>query len=136
MRPPEQVRRDLVRQWLAKTDRDLAVAELLLGEGAAYYEALAFHCQQAGEKYLKALLTWYQVEFPRTHDIGQLLDLLAQVAADAADSLQLLESLTPYGVAPRYPGEPLELSDAQACEAVALARLARTIAGERLSDWH
>lgn len=68
-----------MKQWLGKADRDLAVAELLLGQGAVYYEALAFHCQQAGEKYLKALLTWYQVEFPRTHDIGQLLDLLGMV---------------------------------------------------------
>jgi HEPN domain-containing protein len=136
MRPPEHVRRDIVNQWLQKADRDLAVAELLLDQGAAYYEALAFHCQQAGEKYLKALLTRHQVEFPRTHDIGQLLDLLGQVAADAAGSLQPLESLTPYSVAPRYPGEPLELSAAQAREAVRLARLAREIARHHLSDGH
>jgi HEPN domain-containing protein len=136
MRRPEEVKRELVQQWLAKADGDLAVAELLLSQGPGYYEALAFHCQQAGEKYLKALLTWYQVEFPRTHDIGQLLDLVALASPDVAESLQPLASLTPYGVAPRYPGEPLELSDAQAREAVDLARLARAIASHHLSDVH
>ncbi len=30
MRPPEEVKRDLVRQWLAKADEDLNAAKALL----------------------------------------------------------------------------------------------------------
>lgn len=134
MKRREQVKRGLVQQWLAKADGDLAVAELLLSEGPSYYEALAFHCQQAGEKYLKALLTWYQVEFPRTHDIGQLLDLVALASPDVAESLQPLTRLTPYGVAARYPGEPLALSETHAFEAVELARMSRTVVVRHFAD--
>jgi HEPN domain-containing protein len=43
----------------------------------AEIEAVAVHSQQAVQKALKALLVWYQVEFPKTHDIKRLLDLLA-----------------------------------------------------------
>lgn len=31
-----------------------------------------FHCQQAAEKALKALLTWHDEPFARTHDLGKL----------------------------------------------------------------
>ncbi len=34
-----------------------------------------FHCQQAAEKRLKALLAIREGHFPRTHDIGQLIEL-------------------------------------------------------------
>lgn len=33
MRPPEQVKREVVGQWLARAEADLAVAERLLPEG-------------------------------------------------------------------------------------------------------
>ena len=38
-------------------------------------EIVGFHCQQTVEKYLKVLLTFYQVEFPKTHEIERLLAL-------------------------------------------------------------
>ena len=127
MRPPEQVKQDLAKQWLSKADADVAVAELLFSHGEAYHEPLAFHCQQAAEKYLKALLTWLQLEFPKTHDIGQLLDLLSPRAPDVADALQALTSLTPFGVAARYPGPIALISGARAAEALDLARTARKV---------
>ena len=67
MRPRDEVRRELVRDWLAKADADLAVAERLLPDGGAHAWAVAFHCQQAAEKFLKAYLSWWQIEFPKTH---------------------------------------------------------------------
>ena len=60
MKPPEEVKRDLVRQWLTKAENDLGVARHLAAE-SGYFTAVAFHAQQAAEKYLKAFLVEHQV---------------------------------------------------------------------------
>src|ERR1039457_6652020 len=36
-------------------------------------EIVGFHCQQTVENYLKVLLTFYQIEFPKTHEIGRVV---------------------------------------------------------------
>ncbi len=74
---------------------------------------------------MKALLVRHQVEFPKTHDLGQLLDLVAQVAPELAASLEPAEALTPFGVEIRYPGEFPELAPGQEAELFELARRAR-----------
>ena len=59
----------LLRQWIEKADADLEVALRMAVEAAdnvRIREIVDFHCQQAAEKYLKAPLTRYQIEFPKT----------------------------------------------------------------------
>ena len=75
MRPPEEVLRDLVRDWVGKADLDYRAAERLLQDEERLREIIAFHCQQAAEKYLKGFLVRHQVEFPKTHNVRQLLNL-------------------------------------------------------------
>ena len=105
MRQPEEVLRDLVRRWIAKADGDYAAAGQLLKSPGQVREIIAFHCQQASEKYLKALMVRLAVEFPKTHDIGLLLELLAAAMPDFASALSDVKALTPYGVEVRYPGD-------------------------------
>jgi len=50
-------------------------------------EIVGFHCQQAVEKYLKVLLTFYQIEFPKTHEIERLLALVSGANPNVADAL-------------------------------------------------
>ncbi|HFE46513.1 MAG TPA: HEPN domain-containing protein [Nannocystis exedens] len=57
MKPREEVKKQIVSEWLRKADADIAVAERLLSDEAAFLNAVTFHCQQAAEKYFKALLT-------------------------------------------------------------------------------
>ena len=121
MRPPEEVKRELVHQWLAKANEDLNTAKALLSHERSFLSAVGFHSQQAAEKYLKAFLTMHQIEFPKTHDIGELLDLVASVDAEFAASLSEAGILTPYGVEIRYPGDAPELMHHQAKQAVELA---------------
>jgi HEPN domain-containing protein len=87
MRPADEVKRDLMRQWLSKAEEDLGAAEILISHKTSYLSAVGFHCQQAAEKFLKAWLTFNQIEFPKTHDLGALLDLVAPMDAPLADSL-------------------------------------------------
>ena len=113
MRPPEEAIQSLALQWFAKAGADFDVAVHLMREGSRFREIVCFHAQQAAEKYLKALLVRRQVEFPKTHDIKDLLDLLDTVHPAAAEALRDAEFLTPFGVKIRYPGDfPDTLPDA------------------------
>jgi HEPN domain-containing protein len=57
MKPPEQIKRELVAQWLDKAEADAQLCHRLADDPQPYSEAIAFHAQQAVEKYLKAFLT-------------------------------------------------------------------------------
>ena len=68
----------------------------------AFWEDLCFDAQQAAEKAVKAVLVLRGVNFPRTHDIA---DLLAFVAEDEVpDDLWEADSLSEYATVARYPG--------------------------------
>jgi len=121
MRPPEEVKRDLVRQWLAKADADLDTAKFLFCPGKSFFPAICFHCQQAAEKYFKAFLTWQQIEFPKTHDLQLLLGLIASIDSSLALELTEVVALNPYGVDIRYPGDAPEITREDADEAIRLA---------------
>ncbi len=69
MQSGEEIRRGFVEGWILRAEDDLAVARLLLQEGERFAFAVAFHSQQAVEKFLKAMLVEDQTDFPKTHDI-------------------------------------------------------------------
>ena len=125
MKPPDEALSSIVRQWTAKADIDYRTAQRLLRDEDPIRESIAFHCQQAAEKYLKAFLVWRQVEFPKTHSIAQLLDVIASVAPALAASLADVVSLTPFGAEIRYPGDLPELLPGQEQIVFALAMRAR-----------
>lgn len=132
MKSPEEVRRDLVAQWSAKAELDFDTAVHLLTAGGRFGEVVAFHSQQAVEKYVKALLVQFQISFPKTHDLGRLLDSLASHDAQLADALREVEVLTPFGVEGRYPGDFPELLAGEARDALELARRAGALIRTRL----
>jgi HEPN domain-containing protein len=125
MKPPDAALRDLVRQWLDKATADLDAAKQLSTQGGRFRGIVAFHCQQAVEKYLKALLVRRQIEFPKTHDIAKLLDRVATVDASIAESLRDADALTPFGVETRYPSDAPEVLPGGEVETIAMARAVR-----------
>ena len=68
----------ITKEWIEKADHDLGSAKLIYLHIPQYFDTIAFHCQQATEKYLKAMLVFYDVEFQRSHNLVYLLDLLSQ----------------------------------------------------------
>ncbi|MEK7408636.1 MAG: HEPN domain-containing protein [Acidobacteriota bacterium] len=125
MNPPDQVLLTLVRQWIAKADLDYRTAERLLRDAEPIRESIAFHCQQAAEKYLKAFLVCHRSEYPKTHSITRLLDLVSSIAPELSVSLAEAESLTPFGVEIRYPDDFPELLPGQEQTVFDLARRTR-----------
>lgn len=125
MTPHEKGMSKVLAEWIRKADKDLAVAERLSLDEVPFCDAITFHCQQAAEKYLKGLLVFYDIEFPKTHDLELLLNLVATRNSDLADGLRDVIVLTPYGVEIRYPGDRPDASVEEAEHAVHLARLVR-----------
>lgn len=134
MRPPDDATQGLLRHWLAKAEEDYSVAEHLLSENTPYLGTIGLHAQQAAEKFLKAVLVHYQVEFPKTHDLGKLLDLIAMVNAPLADALRDATALNPLGSTMRYPSDLPELTPEDARAALALAAKVRNAVRAVLHD--
>ena len=88
---------------MSKADEDVEVASALAARTPPLRTAVCFHCQQAAEKYLKALLQELGVAVPRTHNLKQLLDLLLPHDATLARLGRSVASLTKYAVEYRYP---------------------------------
>jgi HEPN domain-containing protein len=102
---PDPVAQKLVGERLLKADADIRLAEFLQAENTSFWDAVAFHSQQAAEKYLKAFLVSRRIEFPKTRDIEELLNLIGKVDKSLAKGLIPSKVLTPFGVAVRYPDD-------------------------------
>jgi HEPN domain-containing protein len=99
--------REVAREWLRIAAIDIKAARNCLYGPEPAPEAAAYHCQQAAEKVVKALLVDQGVHPPRSHDIGALIDLLP-VGESLIGALAPLEKLTVFAIAYRYPvGDPL-----------------------------
>ena len=112
MKPLDPDLESLLREWIEKAEADLEAAEQLepgVASSVRLREIVGFHCQQAVEKYLKALLTFYQVEFPKTHEIERLLVLVSGANRGVAAALSGTKWLGPFGGDIRYPGDAAEM---------------------------
>jgi HEPN domain-containing protein len=115
----------LVQQWVERAEEDLRNAEhtLTLQEDCPL-STVCFHSQQCVEKYLKALLTYCSVPFPKTHDLIQLLNLIPvdhRLDLAPAD----LVVVNRYAIEGRYPGDWEKITRRETEEAVEMARDAR-----------
>lgn len=130
--PPEVVR--VVQDWVQKAEHDLKNAEhtLTLGDDCPF-DTVCFHAQQCVEKYLKALLTWHGLAFPKTHDLTELLALVPKTSP-LDITMDDLAELSPYAVESRYPGEWEPLTRDEADRAVELARELRLAVRNHLKE--
>lgn len=97
--------------WLRHAKSDLELARVN-PPPIVMLEGLCFHAQQAVEKSLKAILISFDVPFPRTHNIGVLLDLLPTDIV-IPDLVQESAILSDYAVMTRYPHdlEPVDTDE-------------------------
>ncbi len=97
-------------EWLDFAKADLLGARVL-AETQKLENLVAYHCHQSAEKALKAVLVELSVDFPKTHDLGLLADLIRNNGVSVAEILPLLKEINPYSIAPRYPGFETESSE-------------------------
>jgi HEPN domain-containing protein len=102
---------DLVKAWLLKAHKDLVLARESLKQGENFTDMVCFHAQQCAEKALKAYLVWLDVEFPKTHMLEQLLDLISQKDTSLEPYRSQLHKMTDFAVESRYPEFSLPSSE-------------------------
>ena len=56
---------ELVRDWLTRAHQDLRAALILAAAEDAPLDVAIYHCQQAGEKAVKAYLQWRDEPFAK-----------------------------------------------------------------------
>lgn len=108
-------------EWLIHARSDLKLAKIGLNKDILP-EQICFHAQQAVEKALKSVLLFYNVDFPFTHDIEELLDVFEANKISVPAHLLDVGILTPYAVETRYPGFWGEISESEVSEAISLAK--------------
>jgi len=123
--PEADEKEAVVQQWLKKAENDLknAVYTIALGKDCPT-DTVCFHTQQCVEKYLKALLAFQSIDFPKTHDISELIALLpSNISIHLTPEEQ--ERLTDYATVTRYPGDYDEIPLAETRRAIRIARRVR-----------
>ncbi len=114
-----------VARWVEKAENDLRNAEYVITmERNCPTDTVCFHCQQCAEKYLKALLLHCGIDFPRTHDLVVLFNLLG---VDTGPDLAVADilPLNRYSVEARYPDNWDDIDLREASAALAIARKVR-----------
>lgn len=94
--------REYARLLLSKARGDAWVLARLAREPEAPLWSVGFHAQQAVEKAIKCVLACQGVEFPRTHDLAVLLDVLQENGLEAPPDALALPSLTLFAAVLRY----------------------------------
>ena len=120
-------------QWLHFAEEDLVTAETFLGHPHMPPRQSCWCAQQSAEKALKAALIFLQIDFPRTHDLDTLRDLVPeswQLKAAHPD----LSDLTRWAVEARYPEDMQGPTKAEATEAVEQARSVWTSVSNALAE--
>jgi HEPN domain-containing protein len=109
MSRPEDER---ARALLQRADADLAAVRAIENHPEVPDEIVGFHGQQVAEKLLKGVLVANGVDFPRTHSIRFLLDLLDDRDLAPPPDLHAVVELYPFAVQLRYEApldeEPLD----------------------------
>jgi HEPN domain-containing protein len=117
-----------VRRWIEKAENDFRNAEYVMRmERDCPYDTVCYHCQQCVEKYLKALLIYRSVDFPRTHDIIVLFNMLKNTDSSKLD-IGIIQPLNRYSIEARYPGHWDPIGREEAENAITAARSFRVVA--------
>lgn len=119
MNDPNPVVEEALR-WLRFSEEDLSVAARLMSDTPTAPRHACWLSQQAAEKALKAALVLEGVEFPFSHDLDALRNLLPDSWPVRAAHPDLAE-LTEWAVETRYPGDWPEPNDDDANRALSQA---------------
>ena len=104
---PDPVLASNTRGWLVRAKEDLENAQHDLMATSPFVRDALFHCQQVVEKAMKALLTWHDSAFRKTHNLEELSALCTRIDGTLAPAVEEVTPLTEYAARFRYPGAPL-----------------------------
>ncbi len=112
---------EIVNTWIEKADHDLGSARLIFHHIPDYFDTIAFHCQQAVEKYIKASLIHLDIEFLRSHDLPYLLEILSRKTDIDPETFDKAILLNGFSVEIRYPNQFIHLTEDELSSAISIA---------------
>jgi HEPN domain-containing protein len=119
--PPKKDAFGTAQQWLQRAKGNLALAKQPKPK-EAFWDDLCFDAQQAAEKSIKAVLVHRKIDFPKTHNIRALLELVDPTGSQISKEIWQAIDLTNYAVETRYPGPAEPVTRSEHRQAVALAQ--------------
>jgi HEPN domain-containing protein len=103
-----------VLEWVSKAEGDFVSAQReYRARKLPNYDSACFHAQPCIEKYMKARLVQARIHFPKTHDLGRLLDLVSPVEPMWEPYRLALNRVSYFAVDFRYPGDTATREDAK-----------------------
>jgi HEPN domain-containing protein len=109
------------RAWLLRARGNLTLAEKGGRLKGVLFEDLCFNAQQAAEKALKAVCLAQGLDFPKTHSLVHLMDILENSSVKIPKAVRDADVLTQYAVQSRYPGIVEEITRSEYRDALKLA---------------
>ena len=106
--------------WLSFAKSDLDAAYVLLEKGDFFPRQICFMAQQAGEKALKAILVYPEINFPKTHDLDRIREIIPEGWA-VKEKFPNLYDLSVWSVESRYPGHSPDVTEYEARVTLQLA---------------
>ena len=113
--------------WLKFSQMDFTSAKYLFDSPLhpRPLEIICYHCQQAAEKAIKALIVYFGEPggMPKVHNLSFLLNQIKNIVKDckgkeiSTEVYDCADRLTQYGIMPRYPNE-IEVNEHMAQKAV------------------
>lgn len=111
---------------LRAADRDIETAESLVQHAPHLYESVGFSCQQAAEKYAKAVLIASNLPAPFIHVLVKLLLPLNQAAIISLDAVEMDDAATLQAFAVEWRYETDDAPSFTSADLLAMAHRFRT----------
>lgn len=119
--------KEFVEKLRKRAERFLVDAEFDLKDGA--YEIAVFHAEQAAQLFLKAKILSFGVEFPKTHEISKLLEILEKLGMEKVKEIKeeknIIELLEFAYISSRY--LPFSISKEEAQKAIKFVKKLRRL---------
>jgi HEPN domain-containing protein len=123
---------EILKRWIEKADHDLGTAIITQKHIPKYKDTIAFHCQQAVEKYLKSFILELGLPINRTHDLVFLLEQIDNHEKIEYEWFEKVFELQDFAVEVRYPDQVIELSDEDIKTAIKIATQFREMILEKI----
>jgi len=112
------------KKWLDRAQRDYNFAAKV----ERYFwpkdlEQICYHCQQATEKALKAVLAYNEIEIPKIHIIGRLVDECSKYGFSVQIDRRVAKLITDHATLSRYPDNMNEWTQEDAKLALEYSKL-------------
>ena len=114
-------RTEELRQWFFLAKRNLVAAKHLAeNTHPMLVEIICNNCQQSAEKDLKGFLFHNNVDFPKIHDLSELVAMCIEIDSEFMKFTKQCRYLNNFGTMPKYPNE-LQITEDDANTAIRFA---------------